>query len=175
MYKLREIEKKDLVVINSWRNDVDLISCLGATFRYINIDVDLKWFDNYMANRSNSVRCAVVEKDNDDILGLVSLVSIDHINQSAEFHIMIGNQEKQGKGIGTFAVKAMLDHAFNNLNLHRIELTVLEDNKRAQHVYEKCGFVKEGVRRKAKYKNGKFVDMYVYSVLKEEYEGNIRR
>lgn len=168
-YKLRELEKKDLPVINEWRNNPELIAQLGAPYRFINLSVDEAWFDGYMKNRSTTVRCAIVEEHNDEILGLVSLVSIDHLNQSAEFHIMIGNKENQGKGLGTFAVMQMLKHAFDNLNLQRVELTVLEDNERARHLYEKVGFVQEGVKRSARYKKGKFVNMMIYSVLKAEF------
>ena len=50
-------------------------------------------------------------------------------------------------------------------------MTVLEDNARAKHLYEKCGFVYEGKKRDAKYKNGKFVDMLMYSILKSEFQG----
>lgn len=169
MYRLREIEKKDLTIINGWRNDLALLSLLGAPFRFINLEVDEKWFADYMSNRENAVRCSIVEEENDKILGLVSLVSIDHLNQSAEFHIMIGDKKNQGKGIGTFGVNAMLEHAFYNLNLQRIELTVLEDNVRARVLYEKAGFVQEGFKRKSKYKNGKFVNTLLYSILKDEY------
>lgn len=171
MFYLRELERKDLEKINKWRNDPELIDFLGAPFRYINLDVDIKWYESYMSNRGNAVRCAITSDDRDDILGLVSLVSVNYMNQSAEFHIMIGHKENQGKGIGTFAVREMLNHAFNNMNLQRVELTVLEDNKRAKNLYEKCGFVYEGRKRKAKYKNGKFVDMLMYSILKPEFLG----
>lgn len=169
MYRLRELERKDLSVINIWRTDPDLVALLGAPFRFINLSVDETWFDNYIANRENAVRCAIVEESNDNILGLVSLVSIDYMNQFAEFHIMIGNKANQGRGIGTFAIHAILQHAFNNMNLQRIELSVLEDNERARHLYEKVGFVQEGIKRKARYKNGRFVNMIIYSVLREEY------
>jgi UDP-4-amino-4,6-dideoxy-N-acetyl-beta-L-altrosamine N-acetyltransferase len=169
MYRLRELEKKDLAEINRWRNNPELIRFLGAPFRFINLDVDEQWFENYMANRGNSVRCAIVESENDLILGLVSLTSVDYLNQCAEFHIMIGAESNCGKGAGTFAVKKMLDHAFNNMNLQRVELGVLKNNERAKHLYEKCGFVLEGCRRKAKYKNGGFVDMMIYSILKSEF------
>lgn len=169
MFHLRELERKDLSVINKWRNDAELIALLGAPFRYINLDVDVKWYESYMGNRSNAVRCAITEDGSDNILGLVSLVSINYMNQSAEFHIMIGNTQNQGRGLGTFAVNTMLSHAFNNMNLQRVELTVLEDNARAKHLYEKCGFIYEGRKRKAKYKNGKFVDMLMYSILKSEF------
>ena len=171
MYRLRELERKDLAVINGWRNDPELIASLGAPFRFINLDVDQKWFDSYMQNRNSNVRCAIVEDGNDEILGLVSLTGIDYINQSAHFHIMIGENNNQGKGIGTFAVNAMLRHAFYNMNLNRIELGVLAENVRAKHVYEKTGFKQEGVKRSAIYKNGKFVDILMYSIMKSEFSG----
>lgn len=167
MYKLRELSRTDIPRINMWRNDPELISYLGAPFRYINPEVDHKWFDGYMANRGNTVRCAIVDEQ-DEILGLVSLTSVDYLNQSAELHIMIGDKENQGKGIGYFAVTTLVQHAFRNMNLRRIELTVLEENKRAQHLYEKCGFVLEGTKRQAVYKNGKFSDMRMYAIIKKE-------
>lgn len=172
MYKLRELERKDLNIINKWRNEPELISLLGAPFRYINLDVDIKWFENYMANRGNAIRCAIISDDDEELIGLVSLVAIDFLNQSAEFHIMIGDSEKQNKGVGTYAVKAMLHHAFYNMNLQRVELSVLDTNVRAKHLYEKCGFIFEGKKRKAKYKDGKFVDLLLYSALREDYEKN---
>lgn len=56
MYKLRELERKDIAEINSWRNDEDLIKSLTAPYRYINNDVDIMWFQQYMSNRSSNVR-----------------------------------------------------------------------------------------------------------------------
>lgn len=167
MYRLRELEQKDLIIINQWRNNKNLIDFLGSTYRYINLNVDEQWFANYMNNRNNTIRCSIVNKD-DIVLGLVSLTSINTINQSAIFHIMIGDVNNQNKGIGTFAVNEMIHHAFYNLNLKRIELSVLSDNLRAQHVYEKVGFKYEGTKRKAVYKNGLFVDMKMYAILREE-------
>ncbi len=164
MYKLRELERKDIKKINSWRNNEEIIALLGAPYRFINQEVDEKWYESYMQSRSNAIRYAIVTDKSDDIIGLVSLCDINFINRSATLHIMIGN-EGQGKGAGTFAVRAMCEHAFINYGLHRIELDVLAENKRAQHVYEKCGFVQEGVRRQAVFKNGKYTDMLMYSLL----------
>ena len=168
MYRLRELDRNDIPTINRWRNKTGLISCLGAPFRFINQEVDYLWFDNYMKSRAKAVRCAIIGEGN-AIIGLVSLVNIDHLNQSAEFHIMIGDENTQNKGAGSFATIKMLEHAFNNLNLRRIELSVLDSNKRAIHMYEKIGFVHEGVKRQAKYKNGHFVDLHLYSILKNEF------
>ena len=170
MYKLRELRKEDMSKINEWRNDKELINYLGAPFRYINLDVDYRWYDNYLQNRNVAVRCAIVETENDeDILGLVSLTNINFINQSAEFHIMIGKTDNRRKGIGYFATFEILYHAFNNMNLNRIELSVLGSNYPAIGLYEKIGFKHEGIKRKSTYKDDKFVDMIMMSILKEEF------
>jgi RimJ/RimL family protein N-acetyltransferase len=171
MYKLREIKREDVLEINKWRNEVDLINYLGAPYRYINLDVDYNWYEDYMRNRSNNVRCAIVEtKEVDCILGMVSLTNINYINQCAIFHIMIGNRNNRSKGIGYFATKEILNHAFNNMNLNRIELGVLEDNNHAIKLYEKVGFKQEGIKRKSTYKNGKFLNMIVMAILKDEFQ-----
>ena len=170
MYRLRELARKDIPVINRWRNDKALIQCLGAPYRFINQDVDEKWYDSYMANRNSCIRCAILADDSDDILGLISLTDIDFLNQTADLHIMIGNADNQGKGAGTFAVKQMLNHAFYNMNLHRVQLKVLEDNQRAIRLYEKIGFVREGILRECRFKNGKHVNLINYSILRSEYD-----
>ena len=175
MYKLRELRKEDIPNINKWRNDSELINHLGAPFRYINLDVDYRWYDNYMQNRNTTIRCAIVEAtDEDNILGLISLTNINFINRSAEFHIMIGDTKNKGKGIGYFATIEILTHAFNNMNLNRIELGVLESNTRALKLYEKVGFNREGVKCQSIYKNGKFVDMIMMAILKEEFAENYK-
>lgn len=167
MYKLRELRRIDIPIINLWRNNKNLVDFLGAPFRYINEEVDYNWYNNYLESRTNNIRCSIVNED-DIIVGLISILSIDYINQSGVLNVMIGDSNNYNKGIGSFAIKKIIEHAFNNLNLRRIELEALESNARARHVYEKIGFIKEGVKRKAVYKNGEFVDVVMYAMLKDE-------
>lgn len=170
MYKLRELRKEDIPKINKWRNDIELINYLGAPFRYLNLDVDYRWYDNYMKSRNETIRCAIVEtEDEDNALGIVSLTNCNFINRSAEFHIMIGDTEDRGKGSGYFATTEIVNHGFNNMNLNRIELGVLESNTRAIRLYEKVGFKREGVKRQSTYKNGVFVNMIMMSILKDDF------
>ena len=134
----------------------------------IYVEVDLLWFENYMHNRESSIRCSIINQEN-QVLGLVSLTGIDRLNQSAVFHIMIGNSIHRGKGIGSFSTKEILRHAFFDMNLNRVELSVLDCNKRAIWMYEKVGFKKEGTKRDAVYKNGKFCNSIMMSILKNEF------
>ncbi len=168
MYKLRELEKKDIKEINSWRQSGELIEFLEAPYRYINIDVEDEWYENYLRNRNNTIRCAITTEE-DKAIGLITLADINNISRSAELHIMIGKEENCGKGIGSFAIKEMLNHAFLDLNLHRVELQVLEYNDRAKKAYQKIGFKYEGTRREACFKKGKYINLEIMSILKDEF------
>lgn len=167
MLKLREIERQDMVKINKWHNDVKLSQNLGGSTRFVNSEVDEAWFDHYLASRASNVRCAIL--DDNEVVGVVYLLSIDPINLSGELHIMIGEESSRGKGIGTFAVHAMVEYAFYNLNLRRIQLDVLETNEAARSLYRKIGFKDEGMKRKAVYKNGEYINVIIMALLREEY------
>ncbi|RGX80713.1 N-acetyltransferase [Collinsella sp. OF03-4AA] len=169
MLSIRELIREDVPVINGWRSSEELMSYLGAPYRFIGPDVDYRWFENYLNNRSNTIRCCVCEDGNAKPLCLVTLAGIDWVSRNCELHIMVGNDENRGKGIGSFAVKKMIEHAFLDMNLRRIELTVLEDNARARLLYEKFGFQYEGIKRKAKYKHGRYVDMRLMALLKSDW------
>lgn len=169
MFTLRELNKTDIPEINQWRNSSELISNLGAPFRYINMEVEYEWYDSYLKSRNNTVRCAVVN-ETDKILCLVSLTGIDYIHRTATLHIMIGKAENRGEGIGSFAVHEMLKHAFHNLNLNRVELGVLEENTAAIKLYEKCGFRREGIKRACIFKKNKYLNLLIYGILRDEFD-----
>jgi UDP-4-amino-4,6-dideoxy-N-acetyl-beta-L-altrosamine N-acetyltransferase len=163
-FSLRELARSDLSFINTWRNDPELIAQLASPFRFIGQEVDDAWFNAYLAARSNQVRLAIC-RDADQPIGAVYLLNIDWLNRSAEFAIWIGDKTMQGCGAGEFSTRAAVKHAFTDLNLHRLYLTVLPTNTRAIHLYEKVGFVVEGRLRAAVFKQGQFVDMVQMSLL----------
>lgn len=166
----REIERNDLQEITKWRNDKSLIDLLGSPFRYINSEVDQFWFDNYLKDRANNVRLAIYCEEKKIVIGAVYLTNIDWISRSSELSIWIGNSDYQGKGIGKMAVQVILKHAFQNLNLYRVYLTLLRTNNRAKKLYVSSGFMSEGVQRSAIYKNGSYYDVEMMSILKVEYD-----
>jgi RimJ/RimL family protein N-acetyltransferase len=84
--------------------------------------------------------------------------------------ILIGDKTYWNKGYGTEALKLLLKHGFETLNLNRIFLRVYEDNPRAIHCYEKVGFVHEGRMRQGRFTKGQFVDILFMSVLREEWK-----
>ena len=168
-YFLREICRSDIPIINSWRNNPEIIETLGSSFRYINEEMDINWFNNYLSNRASTIRLAICEKTTNTLIGAGYLLGIDWVNRSAEFAIWVGERSHQGKGAGFFAVREILSHAFRDLNLHRIHLTVLATNLRAINLYQKIGFIEEGRHRQVVFKNGCFIDMLQMSILANEF------
>lgn len=167
---LRELARSDIPLVNAWRQDRLITDPLGAPPRHISLDVDLAWFDAYLAQRASNVRCAICVDGAEIAVGLVSLTNIHPVYRSGEFHMMIGRRDLQNRGVGTAATRAMLRHGFMDLNLHRIYLTVLAANAPAVRVYEKVGFRHEGRAREAVYKNGTYEDVLLMAVLKPEFE-----
>jgi diamine N-acetyltransferase len=164
--QLRELARQDVPTLNTWRGDPSVIQHLGSNFLYIAPEIDAKWYDNYLNNRQNAVRLAIVDSDNNDaFIGTVQLINIQAINRNAEFSIMIGDKNYWSKGVGFIATKAIIEHGFKDLNLHRIYLTVLADNKRAIRLYEKIGFQHEGILKQCVFKEGQFRDMLSMAIL----------
>jgi RimJ/RimL family protein N-acetyltransferase len=66
-------------------------------------------------------------------------------------------------------VAEVLRIAFEEMDLHRVCLSVYAGNRRAMRCYEKCGFRREGVQRKAVLKRGDWIDVVLMAVLREEW------
>ena len=171
MVTLKEIARADLQAINRWRQDSDLLDGVGAPFRFISEEVDHAWFEDYLRRRGTDVLCAIVLADRPDPVGFVSLTGIDQVHRRAEFHLLIGERDVHGRGIGTIATSKMLRHAFRDLNLNRVFLSVINYNKAAIRVYEKVGFRKEGIAREAAFKRGCYADMVAMGILRNEFFG----
>lgn len=103
------------------------------------------------------------------VTGEVVINQIDKDNHSANIRIALFAEHYFGQGLGTEALRLMLNYGFETLNLHRISLGVYAFNPRAIHVYEKLGFKREGVLRDALYYDGKYHDEIIMSILAHEW------
>lgn len=87
----------------------------------------------------------------------------------AAFWIGLFVPELRGRGLGRQVTRLILDWAFSDLGLHRVELEVLASNRRAIRCYSACGFRQEGVRREAELYPDGWQDFIEMAVLKSEY------
>jgi len=99
---------------------------------------------------------------NDFVLGFAGLVNISRIDGRAEFYIFITDNE-QGKGYGTAFTKWLLAFAEVEMNLRKVSLYVTAGNEPAVALYEKVGFINEGVLKKHSWFRGLYVDRLIFS------------
>jgi RimJ/RimL family protein N-acetyltransferase len=83
--------------------------------------------------------------------------------------IYIGEVGLRGLGLGEDAVRAVLRFAFEDLKCERVTLDYMTANERAHNLYLKCGFKDEGCMRHGGKKNGRYIDLNLMSILREEY------
>lgn len=105
---------------------------------------------------------------NGEIVGESVINEIDLDLRCANFRIGLYRQTERGKGIGTWATKITRDFAFEKLKLHRLELDIYSFNPRAEKVYLKAGFKREGVLRDAILDGDKYADDILMSILESE-------
>ena len=102
-------------------------------------------------------------------IGNISLQNINWINRSAEFTTVFGEKEYWGKGYCTEATKLLFAHGFDKLNLHRIWTGTAVTNIGMRRVAMKLGMIDENVFRDGVFLNGKYVDVYTYGILEDEW------
>lgn len=169
LVQLKAVNKQNIPMYVKWLNDFDVRRYLAVDAAYpMTLAEEEGWFEA-SAKQENQKPFAIHELENDQLIGNVGLHNINGKNQSAIIGIFIGNKDYWGKGYGTEAMRLCLYIAFQELNLNRVELGVFDFNTRGIKSYKKLGFVEEGRKRKAIYRDGEFHDEIVMSILREEY------
>ncbi len=148
-----------------WRND-------PAIYKWCRQFEPLEEWDHKnwlssLAGREDLKMYIVIDPANSTVAGVCGLTSLDLINRRAEFSLYI-DPEKHGRQLGTAALKTLCAHGFLALGLHHIFGETFEHNPAAK-MFEKVGFKKEGTRRGFYWREGKFIDAHLYSVLAEEF------
>ena len=161
--------ENDIEKYHSWRNDLDVMNITSLSLDLYSLDETRHFVENIILNSTSSKSYIIEERESNTAIGVMSLINIDTKNRNAECIIDIGEKEYWGKGYGTEALKTLLEYAFLELNLHRVSLRVFSLNEKAIRIYDKLGFMKEGVMRESLYRNGKWHDIIIMGVLKREY------
>jgi len=120
----------------------------------------------YWTDMPNSVD--FIAKSSGETIGGASLYNIRWFNKNAYISIFV-DVDKQGRGYGSKILKSILKFAFETMNLERVTAEIYEYNEASIKLFESLGFVKEGRLRKAKYMDGKYWDIIIYGLLRDEY------
>jgi RimJ/RimL family protein N-acetyltransferase len=164
---IRPIRQDDMLKWVVWLNDQEVTSHLsGAVLYGVTWEQEQDFYSQMLRSSQNKV--FTIQNENGRQIGNIGLHNINWEWSTATVGIMIGEKDHWGKGYGTDAMKTIVNFAFNMMNLRRLSLEVNADNIRGIKCYEKAGFVTEGIKRKERYYNGRYTDIVIMGILKEE-------
>lgn len=155
--------------LNELVSDPEVQRLTGSHGEVPDPEVGLRW---YSTRKDHADRLDLAVIADGRYVGEIVLNELDEDNLSCNLRIAL---VRPGKGYGSEAIRLVLAHAFATTPLHRISLGVYAFNERAVHVYEKCGFTREGVSRDALLWEGVFHDEVRMSVLRTEWTEPITR
>lgn len=168
--RLRAPEREDLPRFVAWLNDPEVRAGL-ALFLPLSQAEEEKWFEKMLERPAVEHPLVIEVKDGETwkMVGNCGYHNLDWRVRSAELGIFIGDKSFWNQGHGTEVMRLLLRYGFITLNLNRIYLRVFETNPRAIRAYEKAGFVHEGRMRQAEFRDGKYIDVLLMSVLRSEW------
>lgn len=167
---LRAFEIDDYKLISQWRHDEEINNLVCGNRYFISSEREKKWVEQKIFDDRDNIYCAVCLKEDNTMIGYISIIRIDLRNRKAEWGgVTIGDKTMWGKGYATEAAKLMLQYVFNELPINKFQACVLDSHKVTEKMFSTLGFTKDGVFRQEVYKDGQFHDIYLYSMLRDEY------
>jgi ribosomal-protein-serine acetyltransferase len=130
-----------------------------STFKFIRLT-------RRQAADNNGFQAAIVSKSR--IIGVAGFHSVDWTHRSTNIGYWLDEQH-QGRGIMTRAVRVLTDHAFQEWKLNRVEIRAATNNLRSRAIPERLGFREEGVLREAERIGDRYNDLVVYAMLASEW------
>ena len=165
--RLRPVEEHDLPHFVRWLADPEMSRWLERLGKPPTLEDEYEWWHEKRSDPDN-VLWAIDTLDG-RLVGTTEL-RLTLRAERAELGVAIHDKTQWSKGLGTDAVRLVVDYAFEELGLNRVELTTDEQNARAIRCYEKVGFSREGLLRQHRLLDGEFGNTVVMSILKEEWE-----
>lgn len=164
---LRRLEEKDIPFMLEWMHDEEINEGFQKPFMQATSETALNFIKNSFSEEDQHFAYV---NEQDEYLGTISLKHISHVNDKAEYAI-VARKCAQGTGAAKKATEELLHYAFTELGLHKVYLSVLAENIRAQKLYEKCGFKREGLEVDAVKIDGRYRDHIWYGIVNnEEYQ-----
>lgn len=165
---LRPLEPEDAELADRWYADERVRTMMG------DLPVSLarrrqRDADAVTGDREDVLRFVICTLENDEPVGRLDVFDIDRRNGSAMFGITIGEPRRWGHGLGTDALNALTDFVFGELRLERLALDTDAGNLRAQAAYRRAGFVEEGRLRHAWFGEGRYGDLVIMALLRDEW------
>lgn len=167
LYKIRRFLESDVESLARHANNIEVSRFMRDTFPYpYTTEKAIQWI-NYNINNSSDLFFAIA--DEKELIGGIGAVPYKDVHRfTAEIGFWLGELH-WNKGITTRAVNVFCNYLFSKFNFNRLTANVFEGNIASQKVLTKIGFKLEGIHIDSVYKNHKFINHYVYGILKKDF------
>ena len=170
---LRNASFADLDQFAEWESRASVIEHFCVIDGKRDLDTVTKIF--HQVTRDDYRRwLSIVHKPEMKLIGRVGITCIDPINDSMDLTIIyIAEKDMRGKGLGEEAIRGVLEMAFTEMNMHRVTLSHFLDDPISERLYDKIGFRKEGIMKKAGRQGKEYNDLQLRAILREEWEEQV--
>jgi RimJ/RimL family protein N-acetyltransferase len=162
---LSPIDQGDAEKFAEWLNDLEVTVHLSFYPGIINTESE----KGFLETLSREHNYSIINNETNTLIGNCGYINLDHVNQTAEAGIFIGNKNYWNRGYGTEALTLLADYGFKALNLHNIGLRVYAFNERAIACYQRVGFKPAGRRREALLRGQTRSDIVYMDLLADEF------
>ena len=171
---LRAIEEEDLEFLKDLLNNPKTSATVVGTSFPVSSTHQKHWYDRIVDD--DSTLRLIIETKKDGVVGTVVMGDFDWVSRvSHSTGIKLDVEKVTESGIALDAMITLFDYGFHELNLNRIEGSVLTDNKQAIAMTKLLGYTIEGTLRQAVFRNGQYHDVYMLGMLKDEFEKRHQR
>jgi [ribosomal protein S5]-alanine N-acetyltransferase len=169
--KIRALEPDDYSETIKWRRDEATWDMVISQKRFVSSETERAWVLNAIKDHEAGriLRFGITIGDQSRLVGLIIISYIDLINRSCKYGNLLSPDGYRGKGIAFAALLLVYRYLFAEWGMNRISGDILADNRASRKFAERFGKTQEGVLRQAVFKNGRFQDVIVYSMLREEF------
>lgn len=171
--RLTAVTPADLPIMSKWWANADFLRLYDSVPAYPQTEAQLAKRIEDGQKGETTFLLGIRPLTSDDLIGLLELDGVMWSHGTTFVSIAIGDEENRGKGYGREAMQLGLKFTFHELNLHRVCLTVFNYNEAAVKLYEGLGFVREGVYREHLQRDGRRHDMFLYGLLRREWESGL--
>jgi len=168
---LRTLRPEDLEYLSEWAEDAFVARMVGSEFlnAYKHVyDKDPSFFDAVLMDTTQVVLMVEANRGWTKPLGLARLFNIHLLEGYAFLEVVLTEQKALRRGFGVEAGKLISYYGVDVLGLRRIEAKVYEYNVLSANSLRRNGFHQEGLLRKAGYQDGRYWDVLVFGILKDE-------
>lgn len=166
---LRGFQLDDAPRVAYLAGDFDIAQMVSSIPHPYEEEMAVQWIQGHesLYQTNSAIHYAITLKPDGLLIGAMGL-RFDWQNQSAELGYWIG-KPYWNQGYATEAAQAVLEYAFRQRNLNRVEARHMTKNPASGRVMQKIGMTYEGTLRQSIYRFGRFEDAALYSILREEF------